>query len=96
MPKAVPTDVSQCLLDTQVHCAHGRQEIRRKTTFGAHKSPKWRCALRRARRRPAPARPIHAPVPRTPIRTAHLHATHAKSAHEQCTAAHNRACAHTT
>eukprot|EP00966_Prymnesium_polylepis_P096465 2235248-Prymnesium_polylepis.1 len=29
--------------------------------FWDQKSPKWRCAPRREKRRPAPARPFHAP-----------------------------------
>ena len=67
----------------------------KKNDFWEQKSPKWRCALRREKRRPAPARPIHAPVPCMFISTAHMHATHAKSAHAQCIAAHNTTCAHT-
>eukprot|EP00966_Prymnesium_polylepis_P323326 7379528-Prymnesium_polylepis.1 len=67
----------------------------KKTQIREQHSPKWRCALRRAKRRPAPARLIHAPAPRMPISTAHLHDTHAKSAHAQCTAAQYTTCAHT-
>eukprot|EP00966_Prymnesium_polylepis_P170778 3947846-Prymnesium_polylepis.2 len=66
-----------------------------KTTFGEQMSPNG-AALCAAPGGALLQRYSSAPDPRAPISTAHLHVTHAKRAHEQCTAARTTACAHTT
>ena len=66
-----------------------------KTTFGEHRGPKWRSALRCAMRPPAPARPPRAPASSMPTSAAYPSATQATNAHERSTAAHITARAHT-